>query len=118
LALFGLFFAMIVGQSVAGWREDNDDRREHGRPPVSYVRYLGTGHFAESVFENRESEFLQMAVYVFLTSLLLQRGSAESKDPDAPPDPDDDPARHRDDPRAPWPVRRGSLALRKSETRS
>ena len=44
----------------------------------------------ESVFENWESEFLQMALYVWLTSFLYQRGSAESKDPDKPEDVDED----------------------------
>jgi hypothetical protein len=34
------------------------------------------------VFENWESEFLQMAAYVILTAFLFQRGSAESRDPD------------------------------------
>jgi hypothetical protein len=37
------------------------------------------GHFTSAEFENRKSEFLQMAAYVLLTVLLLQKGSAESK---------------------------------------
>ncbi|HEX6984222.1 MAG TPA: DUF6766 family protein [Planctomycetaceae bacterium] len=111
LVMAGLFVVLLVGQSVAGWRQYNENQREHRRPAVDFVGYLGNGHFTEAVFENWESEFLQMAGYVWLTSLLFQRGSAESKDPDEPPDPADDPERHRDDPDAPWPVRRGGLAL-------
>jgi hypothetical protein len=111
LVLIGVFLVLLAGQSLVGWFQYNDDRSDHGRPPVGFGRYLGTGHFAEAVFENWESEFLQMAGYVWLTSLLFQRGSSESRDPDKPDDPDDDPARHRDDPNAPWPVRRGGLAL-------
>ena len=34
------------------------------------------------MFENWESEFLQMAAYVILTAVLFQRGSAELRDPD------------------------------------
>jgi len=41
-----------------------------------------------ALFENWESEFLQMGVYVVLTAWLFQRGSAESKDPDEEPDSD------------------------------
>jgi hypothetical protein len=63
------------------------------------------------VFENWESEFLQMGAFIVLTVLLVQRGSAESKQEDADPR-DEDPAQHRDDPDAPWPVRRGGLWLR------
>ncbi len=112
LTMFGLFLLFLVGQSVAGWKEHNDDRTEHGRPPVGFVAYFGEGHFWEATFENWESEFLQMAGYVFLTACLYQRGSAESKDPDKPEPVDEDPARHRDDPDAPSPVRRGGWMLK------
>ena len=35
--------------------------------------------FVEATFENWESEFLQMGMYVVLTAYLFQRGSSESK---------------------------------------
>ena len=110
IVMLGLFFVLLVGQSVVGWRKYNEDQREHGRSQESYLAYLGTGHFGEAVFENWESEFLQMAGYVWLTSFLIQRGSAESKDPDEPDDPADDLERNRDNPEAPWPVRAGGAA--------
>ena len=53
-----------------------------------------------------------MAVYVWLTSFLYQRGSAESKDPNKHEAVDDDPRQHRRDKDAPWPVRRGGFVLR------
>jgi hypothetical protein len=112
VTMFGLFLVFLVGQSVAGWKEHNDDQTEHGKSRAGFVEYLGTGHFWEATFENWESEFLQMAGYVFLTACLYQRGSAESKDPDKPEPVDEDPERHRDDPNAPGPVRRGGLALK------
>ena len=41
--------------------------------------YLTSGDFYEAVFENWESEFLQMGSYVVLTVFLFQKGSSESK---------------------------------------
>jgi hypothetical protein len=60
---------------------------EHGGTPLALVGYLRSGDFASAVFENWESEFLQMAAYVILTAFLFQRGSAESRDPDGEEDP-------------------------------
>lgn len=74
-------------------------------------QYLVSGAYIEAVFENWESEFLQMGMYVVLTVFLFQRGSSESKDPDQPDPADEDPRTHRNDPKAPWPVRHGGLAL-------
>ena len=81
LALFLLFLA---AQAITGYRVYNDEQAEHGGEPVSLLGYLGTGDFAEATFENWESEFLQMGAYVLLTVYLVQRGSAESRDPDEP----------------------------------
>ena len=113
LTLLVLFVLFLVGQVLAGRRAFNDDEREHGRAPVSLGEYLGGSHFAEATAENWESEFLQMAAYVWLTAFLFQRGSAESNDPDGkerrrPPPP----AR-----RMPWAVRRGGF-VRKVYARS
>ena len=47
-------------------------------PAIGVVSYLSTGVFIPAVFENWESEFLQMAAYVVFTAYLFQRGSAES----------------------------------------
>ncbi|WP_313432016.1 MULTISPECIES: DUF6766 family protein [unclassified Brevundimonas] len=49
------------------------------------------GAFLSSLFENWESEFLQMRTYVVLTAYLMQRGSPESKDLDEPSPQDRDP---------------------------
>jgi hypothetical protein len=111
IAMFGLFFVFVLAQSVTGLLDYNSTEKEHGQPPVGYVQYLGSGDFVESVFENWESEFLQMGSYVVLTAFLYQRGSAESRDPDAE-DPDADYGEDRHRAGAPWPVRRGGLALK------
>ncbi len=52
-----------------------------------------------------------MGSYVVLTTFLFQKGSSESASLDGDDPQDEDPQRHRDDPRAPWAVRRGGLAL-------
>ncbi len=116
VAAISLFLAAFVGQVLTGRAEYNQDQQAHGEQSVSLGRYLATGHFGEATLENWESEFLQMAVFVFLTAFLVQRGSAESKKPKDEPgagdEPaDEDPAKHKHDPRAPWPVRRGGIAL-------
>jgi hypothetical protein len=54
----------------------------------------------------------QMALYVWLTSFLYQRGSSESKDPDKPEEVDEEPEHHRLDPKAPYPVRAGGALLK------
>ena len=41
--------------------------------------YLASGEFQSRVFENWESEFLQMGLFVLLTVPLRQRGSSESR---------------------------------------
>ena len=107
-----LFVGFWFGQSLTGMYEHNQTQAEHGEVTVTYWQYLRTGHFVESTAENWESEFLQMGAFVLLTVWLRQKGSAESKDPDADDDPsDNDPALSSHDPKAPWPVRRGGFVL-------
>jgi hypothetical protein len=107
----GLFAACLVGQAVFGHSAYNDEASEHGAPTLGLVNYLATGHFIEAVFENWESEFLQMAVFVVLTRFLRQKGSSESKSLEGPDDVDADPRTARSKRDAPWPVRQGGIAL-------
>ncbi|MBA3644442.1 MAG: hypothetical protein H0W59_10300 [Chloroflexia bacterium] len=111
LTMLGLFAIFFIGQTITGMRSYNQDQIDHGETPVAYSSYLRSGHFVEATFENWESEFLQMGLYVLLTVFLFQRGSSESKDPDAKEPVDDDPSAERDRPDAPWPVRQGGFAL-------
>jgi hypothetical protein len=113
LVTLGAFVVIwLVGQAWAGHRAFNDDQRAHGEAPVSFTQYLGRADFGEATFENWESEFLQMGVYVLLTAWLVQKGSAESKPPEGDPTVEADPREHRNDPDAPWPVRHGGWMLR------
>ena len=110
-ALFGAFGVFLVAQSLTGWHAHNEDLKDHGRMSIGYSTYLTTGHFVEATFENWESEFLQMAAFVLLTTRLVQKGSPESRRRGVVESFDADPRAHRDAPGAPWPVRRGGLAL-------
>lgn len=113
LVLFWLFFvSFIFGQSLTGLKEYNQEQEEHGGEPVTIDEYLKTGHFLESTAENWESEFLQMFIYVLLTAFLYQKGSSESRKLDEENPQDRDPRKSKDDPDAPWPVRRGGLVLK------
>jgi hypothetical protein len=82
LALGALFLISIVGQVVSGFAAENNDRVQQGESALELGQYLVSGTFLSSVFENWESEFLQMWAYVMLTAYLFQRGSPESRDPD------------------------------------
>ena len=112
LVLLSMFLLSFVGQAVFGWRTQNEDQQQHSRPPVPFVEYLRGGHFWEATGENWESEFLQMATFVLLTTFLYQKGSAESKRPGVVEEVDLDPRRFQHYPDAPAPVRRGGWTLR------
>ena len=111
LVLLALFAFATVGQLLTGRSEYNEERTSHGQPTVTPGEYLATGHPWEALFENWESEFLQMAAFVLLTTRLVQKGSPESRRRGVVEPFDADPRAHRDAPGAPWPVRRGGLAL-------
>jgi hypothetical protein len=112
ITLFGLFLLFEIGLSVVGQRQYNQEQTDHGQPTVGYLEYLSSASFIEATMENWESEFLQMFAYVFLTALLYQRGSAESKQLDQPEAVDRDPRFSSNKKDAPWPVRKGGLVLK------
>jgi hypothetical protein len=109
--MFLFFLLFVSGQSLVGWANYNQDLEEHNEPQLSYVAYLHSGNFVEAIFENWESEFLQMGSYVFLTAFLYQKGSAESKKLRGKEPVDRNP-RQPKSPDAPWPVRRGGWVLK------
>ena len=112
IVLVSAFLAFWIGQSVAGYREYNDEQTQHGQPESEYRAYLTSAHFWEATTENWESEFFQIFWYVFLTAFLFQKGSAESKKLDEPEPVDRDPRSAGARPDAPWPVRRGGVVLK------
>jgi hypothetical protein len=104
-----LFLAAWAGQAFTGFASHNDDRKEDGQLPITFPEYLHSGHFIQATFENWESEFLQMALFVVLTVSLRQKGSSESKKIDEPEEVDRQPSPQREG--APWAVKKGGWIL-------
>src|SRR5688572_15780912 len=109
IAFLFLFIVSLWGQLLTGHNTYNQEQVEDGQQPVSLAQYCTTGHFIQATFENWESEFLQMALFVVLTIFLFQRGSSESKDPDKHEKVDEEPSPRKKN--APWPVQQGGLIL-------
>jgi hypothetical protein len=112
LANLVLFLMFFIGMTVSGLQVYNSDQSDHGQPVVTLGGYVTSGDFIEATFENWESEFLQMGMYVVLTAYLYQKGSSESKPLDRPSPQDADPRDSQDRADAPWPVRHGGLVLK------
>jgi uncharacterized protein DUF6766 len=110
LVVVTLALASLSGQAATGKIVNDEERAHDGLAPLDAGEYLTSGHFLEATFENWESEFLQMGMYVLLTIWLRQKGSSESKKlyEVEEVDREADPARDG----APWAVRAGP-ALRR-----
>jgi hypothetical protein len=109
IVVLSLMIVFLFAQAFTGWKEYNNERKEHGFTEVAFPAYLSTGHFVQATFENWESEFLQMALYVLFTVSLRQQGSSESKKLDEKEEVDREPVPHKD---APWPVKKGGAWLK------
>ena len=90
IALLGMFVSSGLGMIWSGHAAYNEELQDHGTAAVGVLAYLVSGDFLSALFENWESEFLQMSAYVMLTAMLYQRGSAELRDPDDPERPGDE----------------------------
>lgn len=109
IVVLALMFISLFGQFVTGWHVRNDVLQEEGKTKETLSAYVHSGHFIQATFENWESEFLQMALYVVLTVHLRQVGSSESKKLDEEEEVDREPQAHPD---APWPVKKGGIWLK------
>ena len=109
ICFLALFIAALIGQTIFGFEEHNKELIEEGSTAINLSAYLISGHFIQSTFENWESEFLQMALFVVFTIFLMQKGSSESKDLDKEEEVDREPSPIRKG--APWPVRKGGWIL-------
>jgi hypothetical protein len=109
LVFLALFVITLVAQALTGWKQHNQELQDEHVQELTLGTYLTTGHFISSTFENFQSEFLQMALYVLLTVGLRQKGSAESKSVDDAEDVDREPKASKD---APGPVKKGGWLLR------
>lgn len=109
MVFFLLFAFSLVVQIYCGLEEHNKEQMEDGGAVVGLGSYLSTGHFIQSTFENWESEFLQMALFVVLTIFLQQKGSSESKDFGKEEEVDREPSARRKN--VPLPVKIGGWVL-------
>ena len=109
IVFFLLFVVTIIGQVVTGLKEHNQEMQDEGGQQLSMKQYITSGHFLQSTFENWESEFLQMALFLIFTMFLYQKGSSESKDPDKEEEVDREPNPRRK--HVPWPVKKGGIIL-------
>lgn len=110
LSIVLLIFMIIclLDQFLTGWKTENKELAENGKSLLSIAEYTYSGHFIQATFENWESEFLQMMLYVVLTVSLRQKGSSESKSLDEKEEVDREPKVH---PKAPWAVKKGGIWL-------
>ena len=103
-----LFIISLGGQFVTGMYQHNEQLISNGRHELSAWQYASSGHFIQATFENWESEFLQMGLFVLLTIWLRQKGSSESKKFE-PEEVEREPDAKTKG--APWPVRKGGFIL-------
>lgn len=104
-----IFLFTLAAQAYTGWKTHNEELQELQANEIGFSVYLKSGHFISATFENFESEFLQMALYVLMTVSLRQLGSAESKKLDEPEEVDREPKPTED---APWPVKKDGWILK------
>jgi len=84
LALLLLFALSFWLHAVGGAIVYNQEQMEHGGQSVTTLGYLATNQFWFESLQNWQSEFLAIAIMVFFTIFLRQKGSAESKPVDSP----------------------------------
>lgn len=104
-----LFLITLTGQVYTGFKEHNNFLEQKGANAIEVSSYLTSGHFIQATFENWESEFLQMSLFIIFSIWLRQKGSSESKPVDEEDDVDREPV---PSPNVPWPVKKGGFALK------
>lgn len=82
IALVVLFMFAWVLQTWTGWVEFVSDQRAIGEPAVAFGDDGYVWRWAQATFENWQSEFLQVFVFIVLTTFLVHRKSHESPDTD------------------------------------
>jgi hypothetical protein len=83
LSLFfgAIFLLALIGQSIAGLAEFNEEQTSHGLPETTWGAFVTSSAFVVDVAENWQSEFLQFFLFILATIWLVQAGSSESKKP-------------------------------------
>jgi hypothetical protein len=77
ITLLTFFLFSLLAQGIFQWQEFVNTQQEHNQPVK--VEEFQSELFAR-IFENWQSEFLQLFAMVVLTSFLSHKGSPESRD--------------------------------------
>src|SRR6478736_164630 len=82
ITLVCLFLGAWALQTWTGWVEYVAGQRDAGQVPTAFGDGGYVWSWAQATFENWQSEFLQVFVFIVLTTFLVHRNSHESPDTD------------------------------------
>jgi len=82
ITLVVMFLAAWALQTWTGWVEFVSEQEAHGETAVAFGDDGYVWAWAQATFENWQSEFLQVFVFIILTTFLVHRKSHESPDAD------------------------------------
>ena len=82
IALFTMFAVAFVFHTASGWMQYRSEQEQHGQEATVLGDDGYAWYWAEWTLQNWQSEFLELGVIVVLSSFLIHKGSAESKDSD------------------------------------
>jgi hypothetical protein len=77
-----LFLGSWTLQIWTGWQEYSAEQVAHGQQPEAFGDGGYIWRWGKATFENWQSEFLQVFVFIVLTTYLVHRRSHESPDTD------------------------------------
>lgn len=70
IVLLTLMLMFLIGQFFTGWKTENKELVEEGQKALNFGQYIQSGHFIQATFENWESEFLQIMLFIFYSLFL------------------------------------------------
>jgi hypothetical protein len=77
-----LFLGSLALQTWTGWAEFVSEQKQFGQTAEAFGPDGYVWSWAQATFENWQSEFLQVFVFILLTTFLMHRKSHESPDAD------------------------------------
>jgi hypothetical protein len=82
IVLFTMFAVAFIVHTASGWMQYRSEQASHGQEATVLGDDGYAWYWAEWTLQNWQSEFLELGVIVVLSSFLIHKGSAESKDSD------------------------------------
>jgi hypothetical protein len=82
ITLIALFFVSWALQTWMGWVWFVSEQESHGQTAEAFGPNGYFWNWGQATFENWQSEFLQVFVFIVLTTFLVHRKSHESPDTD------------------------------------